>query len=249
MPNCKKLFTLIYLTNSIDGRIYCFNLSIPIPYNKFYVLTKLIHTTFIRFQINNFTDSTSQVTFFFTFTLPEVGEIIKVIDTSFEYLKKILTRLKARALLRYKILEDYNKIMRIDKELEFIASLAASDLRYKTSSLFQVKSPHLRKKKIYQKKYEECEYSFVTALDLINYYFSYFEKRKRWSSSLRLQRLPKVECKKQDLDNCMEMETPFPIVIEEPMKLIDEGFSMDFWEDLLKNNDQKNQCTILENIP
>lgn len=165
----KKRFDKLYFVNNIDNKAVLIKLVNSITYSSFFVLTKLVHSSFIKFQINKCLLGKSIYSCFLLLNYD--GEIVREVITYYDTFKDFLTRIKRIVIKRNKILNDVEKIKEIDDILEFVVYLGNTDIRYKHSSLYQVKSLFKRKKKILQDRIDNSEIFFTTTTELVVFYY------------------------------------------------------------------------------
>jgi len=173
----KKYFSFLYISNNINDNIIEIKLDKPITYKDYFCLTKLIHSAFINFQfgINNFI-ATSYNSIFLSLSNPMYcsSHIQKIEDISFLQIKRCLTALKKYAIKNFKIIRDYKEAINNELILNFIEDLANDDIRYKNSSIRQIKSHYIRQCQLHKKKYCDLisEEIFVDSTSLILKYYN-----------------------------------------------------------------------------
>lgn len=154
----------------------------PIIYKDYFMLTKLLHNSFINFQINSFTTCPSYHTIFFLLQPPQdckPDSVIQRCELTLNDLKKFLTSFKRLAIRRYKIVTNYMDIDNINKKLAFIEELVQHNSDFKKTSLRQIKSNFIRKKESLTKKFQKEYPNINTLLDLLHLFVQKFEQR--WS--------------------------------------------------------------------
>ena len=176
----KKYFDIIYLSSNIDNNVLEIYLDYSITYKDYFCLTKLLHSAFINYQfgINNFIKKNSNSVFL---TLNNNNIDCKktlLYSVSFLSLKKCLASLKKAAINNFKIVKDYNEAITNERMLNYIEDLANDDVRYKNSSIRQIKSHYIRQCQLYKKNYSKLlsEEIFIDSISLV---FKYFDSIKK----------------------------------------------------------------------
>lgn len=169
--------------NHLANRVFIIVFTRPILYKDYFMLTKLVHNSFINFQINNFTSCNSNASIFILLTPPlflKSQYIISKTEISLNDFKLFLTNFKKLVNRRYKTINSYMEVQEIDKKLTFIEQLVNENEEYKRTSIRQIKSAYIRKKDFLNKKYSSDPCSKLhTALDLVYYFYTKFEQK--WS--------------------------------------------------------------------
>lgn len=170
--------------NLFHNRIIIIFFKTPIVYRDYFLLTKLVHSAFINFQINSFTTCNSDKSIFLLLHSPPVelfqtNYIIQKVHVDFIDFKDWLSAFKKNSIKRYKTISNYYESLEINKKLNFIEELVVQNENYKKTSIRQIKSSYLRKKELLANKYflDTCEVH--TAADLIKYFYCNLEKE--WS--------------------------------------------------------------------
>lgn len=148
------------------------------------MLTKLVHSSFINFQINSFTTCTSDKSVFLLLSPPpdelfQINYIVQKVNVNFLDFKIWLSNFKRASLKRFKTITNYIESQEIGKKLEFIEELVVNNINYKKTSIRQIKSSYLRKKEILNNKYKQDIVNIHTANDLIKYFYTCLEEK--WS--------------------------------------------------------------------
>jgi hypothetical protein len=227
----KKYFDKIYLANNIDDSIIAFALQEPFTYAQFFVLTKLVHSAIIKFQINPFCAQTSHFSIFLLLRHDEMAFTTATIDTTYQEIKSFLTVMKKTCIRRHKILFDAMQLPDIDRTLQFIAELGISDNRYKQSSLFQVKSLYKRKQRAFKQRLEQDTSNINTTIDLIDAY--YIGVSAKWSS---IPYLPRSQVETIEDNNSVdgglytEIAT-FLGTVMEPERLLNSPTYLESWHE------------------
>ena len=176
----KKYFDVIYLSSNIDNNVCEIFLDFSITYKDYFCLTKLIHSAFINYQygINNFIKTNAHSVFLTLSNTNIDSKITSLYAISFATLKKCLSSLKKSAINNFKIVKDYNEAITNERMLNFIEGLANDDIRYKNSSIRQIKSHYIRQCQLYRKNYCQLlsEEIFIDSISLI---FKYFDTIKK----------------------------------------------------------------------
>jgi hypothetical protein len=204
----KKLFTHLYISNNLNDAYLQIELDQPINYAQYFILSKLIHSSIIKFQHNTFLSCTSACSLFIMHSINGTENIVQVVLSSYSELKQMLTDIKTVACKRAKTLTDYHSNSATELEIVFIDALADTDDRFTQTSIKQVKSSLSRRINTYQGRYSRDPYSFIsTAFDLVQYYYSVF--RQKWQLRARSLLYPTTtpDTTFQDYKDSMEIAT------------------------------------------
>jgi hypothetical protein len=170
----KKSFHVVFLTcNSTNFPVIKINFSVPISYKEYFCLTKLIHSTFINFQINSF----SEYSLLSLFIVRSADSYEFELFTNYNDFKNFLTQIKSKANSRFKLLKDFNSIADLDHNIRFIEMLATTDSKYIESSIRQIKSLYIRKKTVYFKRFFSDNSLIFNVEDLISFFIDTLKKR------------------------------------------------------------------------
>lgn len=213
----KRFFTDCFLTNNIDNTTIVIHFNTGIAYTSFFVLTKLIHSSILKFQINPFSTNSCRSAIFLLSVKDPFSATIAEISTDYKEFKAFLTSIKADAINRYKALIDNHNIIRLNETLEFIVDLGTSDIRFKHSSLNQCKSLFKRKRTLSLLRYDKNTLPFSTTNELIQYYYT--KLSLKWLSEIYYPVFPIIEMedpKKPECDETMEI----PIFSEVEMEFL-----------------------------
>jgi hypothetical protein len=173
----KKFFKFLYFSNNINDNIIEIKLLESITYKDYFCLTKLIHSAFINYQfgINNFI-KTNYCSIFLSLSNPLIYSqfIYRMDDITFLQIKKCLSSLKKYAIHSFKIVKDYKEAINNELILNFIEDLANDDIRYKNSSIRQIKSHYIRQCNLHRNNYMKLisEEIFIDSTSLIITYYN-----------------------------------------------------------------------------
>jgi len=214
----KKYFDVIFLSSNIDNNVFEIFLDYSITYKDYFCLTKLVHSAFINYQygINNFIKTNSNSIFLTLNNNNLDSKKTSLYSISFLVLKKCLATLKKTAINNFKIVKDYNEAITNERMLNFIEGLANDDIRYKNSSIRQIKSHYIRQCQLYKKNYCKLltEEIFIDSVSLI---FKYFDTIKKLC----------LQCN-QPLDSSQSMEVVPKQKILEPIPNLEISTAIDY---------------------
>lgn len=167
----KKFFKTLYLSNNKNDYILEIILDNFITYKDFFCLTKLIHSSFINYQfgIKNYLEKNFLSLFLNLNNNLNVSETL--IDVKFDEFKKLLSKIKKYSLSNFKIIKDFTEVNLNNEKLNFIEELVSTDIRYKNSSIRQIKSHYIRQNSIYLSNFEKLDFTFNSS-QLIDYYYN-----------------------------------------------------------------------------
>lgn len=183
----KKTFSCLFFQNNLkQDFLVKLNLNKEISWKQYFELTKILFGSFLLFQVNNFTSTTSDLACFLL-TSPikkydsEVEFPIEEEESwptvSYEELRSFLTEMKIRAKKRYVDLNDSNELYNLELKINHIDRLGELD-GYKKGSYRQNKSSLIKKAKNIRNNIATTRETFVTAADLIVEYYKEFCKRQ-----------------------------------------------------------------------
>lgn len=186
----KREIEHLYFINNVDENFYIkFNLYYPISWKDYFELSKLLMSSFVKYQINKFTDSNSN---YCCFLLADDRELPKryydctepyeyggEVNTSYKEIKAWLCGIKREVTKRYKILTDYQELDLLNRSIDHIEYLSGQSEHYLRTCFRQNKSPFKKKIRVITEKYRGLCNEYVTALDLVKFF--YREIDKKWS--------------------------------------------------------------------
>lgn len=174
------------------------------------MLTKLVHNSFINFQINNYTNCNSNSCIFILLTPPlflKPQYIIQKCVINLNDFKNFLTNFKKTANRRHKTITSWMEVEDINKKLNYIEQLVNENEEYKRTSIRQIKSAYIRKKDFLNKKYNSDPCSKLhTTSDLIYYFYVKFEQK--WSCITLFDWPPLYQETTAASTNTNEIDTP-----------------------------------------
>ncbi len=183
----KKTFSFLFFQNNLNQDFLLkFKLIKEINWKQYFELTKILFGSFLLFQINNFTTSTSDLACFLLttpikkynsdteFPIEESEETWP--EISYEDLRKFLIEMKIRVKKRYSDLNDLNELSTIELKINHIDRLGELD-GYKKGSYRQNKSSLIKKARNIRHNISTTKETFVTAADLVVEYYKEFCKK------------------------------------------------------------------------
>ena len=188
----KREIEHLYFINNVDENFYIrFNLLYSISWKDYFELSKLLMSSFVKYQINKFTDSNSN---FCCFLFADDRELPKryyncnekyqyggEINTSYKEIKSWLCEIKREITRRHKILTDYQELDLLNRSIEHIEYLSGQSEHYLRTCFRQNKSPFKKKIRVITEKYRGLCNEYATALDLVKFF--YREIDKKWSTA------------------------------------------------------------------
>ena len=188
----KREIEHIYFINNVDENFYIrFNLIYPISWKDYFELSKLLMSSFVKYQINKFTDSNSN---FCCFLLADDRELPKryydctksyeyggEVNTSYKEIKSWLCEIKREVTRRHKILTDYQELDLLNRSIDHIEYLSSQSEHYLRTCFRQNKSPFKKKIRVITEKHSRFCDNYATALDLVKFF--YRELDRKWSTA------------------------------------------------------------------
>ena len=173
----KKIFTLYFYNINYD--IISINFKNYICYGQYFTLSRIIHSSILKFQIASYLDVESHNTLFILHDIKHIifnkNQKIKIYENcDFLSLKKLLLSYRKTLDKSYTAhLNYYNNS--IPKAINHIETCVALDDNYKTTSIRQLKAVLYRKNNDIKKRYEQC-IKVSTTDEAINYTYNKLDK-------------------------------------------------------------------------
>jgi hypothetical protein len=175
----KREITFLYLFTNLESAktIIKIKLVKPIGYEKFFSLTKAIHSSLINFQKNEYLSSFSTYGLFLLNQSPNDKDYTHSVELTYSELSTIVRKFKKQLLeFHGHNLNIYVKKPRAESMIKLIDHLASNDSNYVITSVRQLKSAYNRAiKKIDLQKTHLSENIYNTH-QAINWYLENFLK-------------------------------------------------------------------------
>ena len=189
----KREIEHLYFLNNLDEKYYIkFNLKYPINWKDYFELSKLLKSSFVKYQINKFTNSTSNFCCFLFADDRELPKRYYEPDNDYEYGGEITTTyvefkawlcgIKRTVTKHCKILSDYMELELLNRSIDHIENLSEHKEHYLRTCFRQNKSPYKKKIRVITEKHQNLTERYYTAEDLVKYYYK--ELNKKWSIAI-----------------------------------------------------------------
>jgi hypothetical protein len=179
----KKWFAQLYCISSHTQDSYLLKLVVPITYQQYFTLVKLIHHAFIYWQLqHSLQDSNLDAISSIHILLDRPVNYLIIGETTLDFflLKKFLTEFRRLASLNQRIVNLQQDISSCINYLDFIERLVDYNSNYKSSSLRQIKSIYIKKitsRRVSEERYTtKARFLFNTDRDLVDIFFILFKE-------------------------------------------------------------------------